>query len=63
MTTKVYPIIIKFNSKEVQIGSVKVDISYGDVIDRYEREHDVTINDMKIQFKKGDFITKIKSRW
>ena len=63
MTEKVYPLIIKMNTKEIQIGSIKVEISSGNAIDRIEQEHDVTIKDINIQFKKGDFITKIKSKW
>jgi len=63
MTEKVYPLIIKMNTKEIQIGSIKVEISSGNAIDRIEQEHDVTISDINLQFKKGDFIAKVKSRW
>ncbi len=63
MTEKVYPIIVKMNTKEVQIGSAKVEFDCGDVINNYQKEYDVKFKDAKIQYKEGDFLTKVLSGW
>jgi len=63
MTEKVYPIIVKMNSKEVHVGSAKVLIKSGTTINRLQREHDVELKEIKIHFKEGDFLTKVLSTW
>lgn len=59
----VYPIIVQMNTKDIQIGSVKVSFNNGKVINRTQEEWDVILEQVKIQFKKGDFLTKVKSGW
>lgn len=60
---KIYPIMIKFDSKEIQIGSAIVDISSREIVSRCTQENDVILEDFNIQFKKGDWITKLLSEW
>lgn len=63
MKTEVYPIIIRMKTKEVQIGSAKVEFSYGTAINRTQEERDVILKDIKLNFKVGEWITKVLSRW
>lgn len=63
MKEAVYPIIIKMKSKEVQIGSAKVEFNSGSIKNSCQREHDVILKDIKLNFKIGDWITKILSHW
>ena len=63
MKTKVYPIIIKMQSKEVQIGSAEVEFDLGSYINNIHQEHNVILKDIKLNFKEGDWITKVLSNW
>lgn len=63
MTSRVYPLIIKMKTKEVQVGSVKVHIDTGIVVSRSYEEHDVTLEEINIQYKEGDFLTKVLTPW
>ena len=63
MTEKVYPIIIMMNSKNVQIGSAKVEFGSGNIISAIHQEHDVTLKELNIQFKSGDWLTRVLSNW
>ena len=60
---KVYPLIIKMNSKDVQVGSVKIKFANKKIIGRCKAEWDAELGDIKIQYEEGDFITKIKGNW
>ena len=63
MKEEIYPIVIKINKKEVMIGSAKVEIDGGSLINSSEQEHRVILKETKIQFGKGDFLTKVRSIW
>ena len=59
MRTEVYPIIIRMNSKDIQIGSAKVEFSSGSIINKSQREHEATLRDIKLNFKVGDWIDNV----
>jgi len=59
----IYPIIIKFKTKEVMIGSIKVEFDGGEIINRTQREHNFKVKEIKLQFKEGDYLTKLLSAW
>ena len=61
-TTRLYPIVIKMNSKEIQIGNAKVEFDYGDVINSCQKRHDAILKDIKLNFKEGDWIANVLSR-
>ncbi len=58
---RAYPIIIKMNSKEVQIGSAKVEFEGKDLINISQRRSEVLLKDIKLNFKEGDWIANVLS--
>ena len=62
-TEKVYPIIIQMNTQEVHIGSAKVEFDTGSMKNNTHYEHNATLKDIKLNFKVGDWIAKVLSRW
>ena len=54
-----YPIIIKMNSKEIQIGSAKVEFEGKNLISVSQRRSDVILKNIKLNFKEGDWIANV----
>lgn len=54
-----YPIKIEMNSKDIQIGTAKVEFDYGDLINGCQRRHEAILKDIKLNFKEGDWLTNV----
>ncbi len=63
MRTEVYPVIIKMKTKDVQIGTAKVEFGSGKIINRIQQEHDVVLKEIKLNYIEEDWIAKALSRW
>ena len=60
---RVYPIIIRMKSKDVQIGSVKIEFISRRIISNVYQVHDAILKQIKLNFKEGDWITNVTSNW
>ena len=66
MKTKIYPLIVRINGEDVQIGSLKLDINLDKCLkfnagnENYLYSADYLINNIQLQYKKGDFLHKGK---
>jgi hypothetical protein len=59
----VYPIVVRLDSKDVEIGSMIVEATKEHILGMYWKETDIMVKEIKLLFEKGDYLTKVVSSW